>query len=239
MGRRSEFDGTPKNPNKRKNERVKRDPKKPRIVYLDFVGMDTGDYNRVASKQEQTGNYWEQSRSDSWKGSYRKYQTPEELQSVVSNYFKSCFGPKINKFGEPVYDRNGEPIIVKIKPFTRMGLILACGLGEQGFYGYIKESKARRRDPEFARILEEALFRIDEQAEMYLFDRDAGRGAEFYNRYFKKMTTAKEDAEIDRLLHSIQLQNKEFELKKAILGDESGDHELVIRVVRAKKDEDD
>lgn len=165
------------------------------------------------------------------------YPTPEELQERVNQYFETCYGPALNKVGNILY-LNGEPVITQTQPFTRFGLILFLGMSETTYYNYINISESGDRDPRYAEILRAAQMKIDAQAERLLYDRDSGRGAEFYLKAFRKMTTKKEDAEIRRLNAQRELARDEFELKKQLLGDDASDTELVVEVVRKRQREE-
>ena len=61
-------------------------------------------------------------------GRPRKYQTPEEMQVVIDQYFKECEGEiLLDKDGNPMLDKWGHPIIINKKPPTIIGLALALG----------------------------------------------------------------------------------------------------------------
>lgn len=211
---------------------------KGRKVYVDFTGItwptgsDIGRFNNIV-------RHYEGKAADPYNnllGKTKLYTTPEELASRVEEYFNSCYGYVLNKVGNVVMI-DGEPVIGQTTVFTRSGLILYLCMGEQTFYDYIHKARDGEIEPEYGEILQYALLRIDSQAERLLYDRDAGRGAEFYLKAFKKMTTAKEDSEIRKINAHIELSREEFELKKQMLGDDAGDTELVIEVVRKLKRE--
>lgn len=62
-----------------------------------------------------------------------KYKTVEELQSLISAYFRSCWKQKLDMFGNPIFvkDRSGkkteEPVLVQFKPYTVSGMARAIG----------------------------------------------------------------------------------------------------------------
>jgi hypothetical protein len=68
-------------------------------------------------------------------GRPRKYNTPEEMQIVIDNYFASC-KPEYMKDeeGKHIFNKQGMPII-KSNPYTLTGLALALGfLDRQSIY---------------------------------------------------------------------------------------------------------
>lgn len=174
-------------------------------------------------------------------GGPRKYENPEDMLAVINEYFDSCFGPKLNKFGDIVYDRaTDKPLYEKVRPFTRTGLILYLGMQERNFYDYINKSRDGLIPPGFYEIMKGALLRIESQAEEYLYGQHTQRGAEFYLRVKAKWQSPKEMAETDRVKAQTRLAQEEFDLKKKLLDDSDGDNELVVQIVRkVKKDEED
>jgi hypothetical protein len=102
------------------------------------------------------------------------YKNPEEMQAIIDQFFKSCEGhPYINDDGEPVFDKNGNPIIVGIKPPTVTGLCLALGFtSRQALINY--ENKDQYFD-----TITRAKLRCHEYAESRLYDKDGANGAKF------------------------------------------------------------
>lgn len=103
-----------------------------------------------------------------------KYKTKEEMQAKIDEYFKSCKGRVlVNKDGVPILDRYNQPVIVDAKPLTVTGLALALGFNSrQALLNY--QAKA-----EFNDTIMRAKAKVEEYAEMRLFDKDGANGAKF------------------------------------------------------------
>lgn len=104
----------------------------------------------------------------------RMYQTPKEMQVKIDAYFADCEGhPLTTDDGQPVFNKFGEPVIVGAKPLTVTGLALALGFtSRQALLDY-----QGRKD--FKAIVEKAKLRIENYAEMRLYDKDGMNGARF------------------------------------------------------------
>lgn len=104
----------------------------------------------------------------------RKFGSPEEMQAKITAYFDDCKGEVLtDKEGEPIFDKFGEPVMVGVKPLTVTGLALALGFTtRQALLNYQGRG-------EFKAIIEEAKLRIENYAEMRLYDRDGCNGARF------------------------------------------------------------
>lgn len=107
-------------------------------------------------------------------GRKRMFKTPEEMQAKIDAYFKDCEGTVLtDSDGNPVLNKFEEPIIVGAKPLTITGLTLALGFtSRQSLLNY----QARGA---FGPILEAAKLRVENYAEMRLYDRDGCNGARF------------------------------------------------------------
>lgn len=108
------------------------------------------------------------------RGQKPKYESPEEMQAVIDEYFKSCEGRVLtNAEGTPMLNKYGMPIIYGEKPLTMSGLALALGFtSRQTLIDY----KAK---PEFADTVTRAKQRVEEYVEGRLFDKDGSAGAKF------------------------------------------------------------
>lgn len=103
-----------------------------------------------------------------------KYATPEAMQEAIDEYFESCKGhPLTDSDGQIVLNKYGSPIIVDAKPLTVTGLTLAIGFAtRQSLLDY--EGKN-----EFKTIIQRAKLKIENYAEMRLYDKDGWQGAKF------------------------------------------------------------
>ena len=104
----------------------------------------------------------------------RKFNSPEEMQEKIDAYFADCKGEAVtDKYGEPILNKYGEPVILGAKPLTVTGLALALGFTtRQALLNY----QARG---EFRQIIETAKLKIENYAEMRLYDKDGCNGARF------------------------------------------------------------
>ena len=106
------------------------------------------------------------------------FRSAEEMQEKIDAYFASC-EPELlrDATGNPVLNKNGEPVYVGGRPMTIQGLALALGFtSRQSLLNY----KAKR---EFVDTVTRARLRVEQYAAERLFDRDAQRGAQFTLAY--------------------------------------------------------
>lgn len=106
------------------------------------------------------------------------FASAEEMQEKIDAYFESC-EPELlrDTGGNPVLNKNGEPVYVGGRPMTIQGLALALGFtSRQSLLNY----KAKR---EFVDTVTRARLRVEQYAAERLFDRDAQRGAQFTLAY--------------------------------------------------------
>lgn len=103
-----------------------------------------------------------------------KYKTVEALQAAIDEYFKSCEGRLLrDEYGDPVFDKQGYPVIVDQKPPTVTGLALALGFTSR------RQLLDYQGRPAFSHTVTRAKTRCEEYAERRLYDRDGARGAQF------------------------------------------------------------
>ena len=110
-------------------------------------------------------------------GRPKKYNTAEEMQKVIDEYFESCFKEDLKfnsdkQYYEPKRDYEGNVIKYQYKPFTITGLANALGLTRQSLLNYAKEE-------EFFDTITRAKQKVEEYVEERLFDRDGVNGARF------------------------------------------------------------
>ncbi len=111
-----------------------------------------------------------------------RYQTPEALQAAIDAYFADCEGtPLTDDNGKIMVNKYGDPVIIGAKPLTVTGLALALGFAtRQSLLDY--EGKGQ-----FRTIIQSAKLRIENYAEMRLYDKDGWNGARFnLQNNFKK-----------------------------------------------------
>lgn len=103
------------------------------------------------------------------------YKSPEEMQEKIDAYFAECQGhPLLDKEGNTVTDKFGYPIILDSKPLTVTGLALALGFTTRhSLLNYQSKSK------KYQEIIERAKLKIENYAEMRLYDKDGSNGAKF------------------------------------------------------------
>lgn len=104
------------------------------------------------------------------------YKSPEEMQAAVDAYFEDCEGHVFidETTGLPAKDKFGYPIIVGKKPLTVTGLALALGFNSrQTLLNY------QSRNKKYNEIITKAKLKIENYAEMRLYDKDGSNGAKF------------------------------------------------------------
>lgn len=103
------------------------------------------------------------------------YETKEEIEEKIDNYFRECEGiPFFDDDGKPWRTDKGHIVYEKPpKPPTVTGLALALGFASrQALLNY-------QGREEFNDTITRAKTRIEEYAERRLFDRDGVNGAKF------------------------------------------------------------
>jgi hypothetical protein len=101
------------------------------------------------------------------------YQSVDELQKKIDEYFNSRKAPLLDGKGRPCLDENEDVIFVDAKPCTVTGLALYLGFsGRQALLNYQERE-------EFMDTITRAKSRIEEYAEERLYDKDGCNGAKF------------------------------------------------------------
>lgn len=178
-------------------------------------------------------------------GQEKRMVSPEYLKCMIDEYFDSCNGPLIDKYGQPVYDKAGNLIKVQVRPWTLSGLALYLGLATNSIKRYelsqidtiLDELRVKTTDKlTFAKVLAQARQKVEMGAETRLYDSDGFRGAQFVlNNGFRWMSQ-KEQADIERGIEDIRLKAQVLELKKKLLDDGIDDSNLTINIVRKETD---
>ena len=110
-------------------------------------------------------------------GRPKKYNTKEELEARIKEYFDSCYRPvrvfikDTNKYIN-LTDENGNIIKEQYRPFTVTGLADALDMSRQSLLNYSKEE-------EFFDTITRAKRKCELYAEERLYDKDGNRGAMF------------------------------------------------------------
>lgn len=118
-----------------------------------------------------------------------KYEKLKEMEGKIEQYFSDCEGHVLtDKDNKAVTDKRGNVVIVGAKPPTITGLALALGFASrQALLNY-------QAKDEFNDAITRAKSRVEEYAEMRLFDRDGSNGAQFSLRNnFKGWNFEKEE----------------------------------------------
>lgn len=102
------------------------------------------------------------------------YNSPEEMQEKIDEYFKLCEGePLLDSDGVPMRNKYGKIIRDGRKPPTITGLALALGFASrQALLNY--EAKDTFYD-----TITRAKSRVEQYTEERLFDKDGNAGAKF------------------------------------------------------------
>lgn len=181
-------------------------------------------------------------------GQKKRFVSPEHLQCLVNEYFESCNGPLLDRYGNLVYDKDGQLVKTQVRPWTVSGLALYLGVTTVALKQYrlgridtfLDEMRAQTDDVlTFSRVLIEAKQKIESYAEQRLYDRDGSQGARFVLDNAFNWVSRKEQAEIDKMVQESILKAKEFELKKNLLDSSEDDSSLTINIIRGRKDHED
>ena len=182
------------------------------------------------------------------KGGTKKFMSPEHLQCMVNEYFESCNGPLIDKWGQLVYDKGGNLVKVQVKPYTLSGLALYLGVSTQTLKKYreglvddfLDELYAETDDRlTFAKVVMNAKQTIEAYAEGRLYDKDGQRGAQFVLDCCYNWVGHKEQADIKKSKTDSKLRRDEFELKRQLIDEGNDDDNLTINIVRGRRDNDE
>lgn len=182
------------------------------------------------------------------KGQKRRFVSPQHLQCMVDEYFESCNGPLLDRYGNLVYDKEGRLVKTQVKPWTVSGLALYLGISTNTLKQYklgridslLDEMKADTDDyMTFSSVVLKAKQKIESYAEQRLYDRDGQQGARFVLDNAFNWVSRKEQAEIDKMIQEGILKANEFQLKKELLDSDDDDSSLTINIVRGRKDSDD
>lgn len=181
------------------------------------------------------------------KGGTKKFMSPEHLQCMVNEYFESCNGPLIDKWGQLVYDKGGNLVKVQVKPYTLSGLALYLGVSTQTLKKYreglvddfLDELYAETDDRlTFAKVVMNAKQTIEAYAEGRLYDKDGQRGAQFVLDCCYNWVSHKEQADIKKSKADSKLRRDEFELKRQLIDEGNDDDNLTINIVRGRREND-
>ena len=181
------------------------------------------------------------------KGGTKKFMSPEHLQCMVNEYFESCNGPLIDKWGQLVYDKGGNLVKVQVKPYTLSGLALYLGVSTQTLKKYreglvddfLDELYAETDDRlTFAKVVMNAKQTIEAYAEGRLYDKDGQRGAQFVLDCCYNWVSHKEQADIKKSKVDSKLRRDEFELKRQLIDEGNDDDNLTINIVRGRREND-
>lgn len=106
------------------------------------------------------------------------YETAEELQAAVDQYFKMCEGvPRLDARGLPVITDNGLQIYDYKKRATLGGLSHYLGFKDRQTF-----TRQKRRGPDFTEVVLLARLRCEAQAEAALFSRETYSAAAYLLR---------------------------------------------------------
>ena len=182
------------------------------------------------------------------KGQKRRFMSPQHLQSMIDEYFESCNGPLLDRYGNLVYDKDGRLVKTQVEPWTVSGLALYLGISTNTLKKYrqgmidnlLDEMKADTDDyMTFSSVVLRARQKIEGYAEKRLYDKDGQYGARFVLDNAFGWLSKKEQTEIDKMVQESILKAKEFELKKDLLDSGEDDSSLTINIVRGRKEADE
>ena len=120
------------------------------------------------------------------------FETVEEMEDAIEEYFKYCEGEPLIVDGEVVYKKNGDVAMIHQHPPTITGLCHALGFkARKSLLDYQSKNKA------FQKLIQDAKDRVRIYTEERLFDRDGVNGARFVlERFFGEAVQAPEDSTV-------------------------------------------
>ncbi len=129
-----------------------------------------------------------------------KYATPEAMQEAIDAYFADCEGqPLTDDDGKVLLNKYGEPVFIGAKPLTVTGLALALGFtSRRALLDYQGRGK-------YKAIVEAAKLKIENYAEMRLYDKDGWNGARFNLQNNFKYWDADKAAQDDKKTPAINI----------------------------------
>lgn len=74
-----------------------------------------------------------------------KFKTAEELDEKIQEYFRSCWTPKLDMFGNQIFvkgedgKKTGEKVMTQSKPYTLTGLAVYLDCSRDTLYNYEQE----------------------------------------------------------------------------------------------------
>lgn len=108
------------------------------------------------------------------KGRPAFYQTPEEMQIKIDEYFKSCEGELLrDAAGNAINDKNGRPVYIKRRTPSITGLAHYLGFADRRTFIRYKKR------PAFTDTVLVARLRVEEALEELLFYHESAEGAKF------------------------------------------------------------
>jgi hypothetical protein len=119
-------------------------------------------------------------------GRPKKFESVEQLEDAIQEYFNSCFMPKMRQvkiktgdeveyIDEQVLDTNGDPVFIQIQPFTITGLAISLGTTRETLLDY----ENKQENAAFSDTIKMAKQRIQQYAENYLYTGKNPTGAIF------------------------------------------------------------
>lgn len=106
-------------------------------------------------------------------GRPRIYNTAEEMQEKIDEYFNSCFRPVLDKDGNPIVNLlTGDFYLEQFRPFTMSGLANALDMSRQSLLNY-------RKEDDFFDTIERARRKVEVYTEEKLFEKETCNGSKF------------------------------------------------------------
>ena len=144
-----------------------------------------------------------------------KYESKEQIESLIEAYFKKCEGEILrDSDDEIILDKFGRPVMIGARPPTVTGLALALGFTNRLSLLNYQGKK------EFVNTITRAKSMVEAYAEERLFDRDGSNGARFslvnnFRGWADKPKTEMDEQEQRARIESMKAQTEMLEEKKA------------------------
>lgn len=161
------------------------------------------------------------------------FSTALMLKQRLSEYFLSCEGPAKNKKGDVIVDREGNPYMTQVKPYTLAGMARAMGVDTRelkkfasGKYDTVKEK--------YSYYVKMGAQQVEEYAESRLYDKNGHQGGRFILDSAFGRTVKKDNSDVNNAEFAKQKALLDFSLQLKKLGLDTVDDELNI-VIQPKE----
>lgn len=223
-----------------------------RKVFFDFSEIKIPSFKQMELRKEAAKKNREIRKIDPFArldacGRKRIYRSAEDLKKACDEYFKKQECIIYDKWGQPVIDPATKHYVKSTKPLTISGLGLHLGISTHTLRSYRAISKANMVDPDFARVILDALQRIEAYAEGRSYDKNGSGGAKFvlergfgWNSRKELAEAAEKRSNVEIAMRKLKMQEEKHRLEMQILRsglEGKADKDISITIKRADSDD--